>query len=165
MKGLQQKDSFGDLIRSSVPFYTGRYGYKLRLLLQEIQPVDIPFGNLLHYSDRFADLPSFYFKRYKVSLVIMKGEYDAILPWPFDNIVTVTLIDQRENRLTRQNLVERVDPLTSGAVERIQRVFSRPQTEENQKFFVMEILHKTMLERRYVVDDTLFFQVVTERKY
>jgi len=35
----------------------------------------------------------------------MKGEYDALLPWPFNKKVTFTLIDQDEDLLKRKKVV------------------------------------------------------------
>ena len=43
-----------------------------------------------------------------VYIAIMKGEYDAILDWPFKKKVRVTLIDQQEDLVERENVVLRV---------------------------------------------------------
>ena len=39
-----------------------------------------------------------------VTIVLMKGEYDAILPWPFKNKLKITLIDQQEDLVERENI-------------------------------------------------------------
>jgi len=64
----------------SVPFYTDRtesYGYKLKVRIY-------PNG-------RYAS------QNLSVYIVLMKGEYDAILPWPFKTKVKFTLIGQQED--------------------------------------------------------------------
>ena len=60
----------------SDPFYTDRYGYKLQVVVY-------PNGSRLHGWNRYLS----------VAIVTMEGEYDVMLPWPFRNKVTFTLID------------------------------------------------------------------------
>ena len=74
----------------SDPFCTGLYGYKLKVFASpcflECPPNDpqllIRFGN-----------------------VLMEGEYDDILPWPFSRKITFTIIDQNEDLKKRQNYI------------------------------------------------------------
>lgn len=156
----EEDDSLGNLTRSSIPFYTGRNGYKLRLMFQwpETRSYQMRFRSRVLLSPG-----NFSSKNYVVSLVIMKGEYDTILPWPFVNTVTITLIDQQEDPLKRDNLVKRAFPSTNLSI-RNRSPNSRPQGEENERRPVMEICPEKLRTRRYVVDDTLFFQVVAERR-
>ena len=65
-------------------FFTGPNGYKLELCM-------CPHVKNTHIS---------------VYLYILRGKYDAILPWPFRKTVTFTLIDQQENAMHRQNYVK-----------------------------------------------------------
>lgn len=122
----------GKFRRDSVPFYTdrtGSYGYKLKA---RIYPKG--YGPV---SDRLVFF-----------IVAMKGEYDAILPWPFKNKVEVTVIDQQKDPLPRENIT-RVLIQEDG--------FERPVNDEHEVAgFVMsqERLHS----RCYLVDDTLFLQ-------
>ena len=84
----------------------------------------------------------------------MKGEYDATLTWPFDKNFTFTLIDQQENEHNRENIVESttLDPKESS--------FARPVQEENLGWGFREFVsHEKLHKRRYIVDDTIFFQV------
>ena len=76
----------------SVPFYTKRYVYKLKVTFH-------PNG---HISDKNTHL--------SVYIVIMKGEFDAIIAWSFKKKVRVILIDQQENPVERQNVVRRSSP-------------------------------------------------------
>ena len=70
----------------SAPFYTRKYGYKFKL--------DVGLSEVVMNSfDTHSSLTYL-----SVCFVLMKGEYDAILPWPFNEKVTCTLIDQQEKR-------------------------------------------------------------------
>ena len=120
----------------SDPFYTDSYGYKLKVLLN-------PNGCW----------PSGWDTHMSVSIIVMKGEYDAILPWPFRNKVTITLIDQEEDPIKRQDVVYCVVPMK-------ERNFARPQKEENTGYGYPEFVsHEELRSRRYLVEDSLFLQV------
>ena len=69
------------------PFYAGRQGYKLRLCIE-------PDGN---QSKRNRYL--------SVYILLMKGGFDGMLPWPFRQKVTFTLIDQKDQLSSRFNVV------------------------------------------------------------
>ena len=128
-------------VKTSYIFYTEfQYGYKLKLTF------NAPFRGF------FAS------DRHVIALTIMKGEYDGILPWPFNKTVKVTLIDQEEDPLKREHIGWCVDSGTN-AYPLAKRVCSRPQSKENPEHYIMCIATKTLKERRYLVDDTLFFQV------
>uniref|UniRef100_A0A7N5KMN0 TNF receptor-associated factor n=1 Tax=Ailuropoda melanoleuca TaxID=9646 RepID=A0A7N5KMN0_AILME len=75
----------------SQPFYTGYFGYKMcaRVYLN-----GDGMGKGTHLSLFF---------------VIMRGEYDALLPWPFKQKVTLMLMDQGQqaNSVTRSSSSER----------------------------------------------------------
>ena len=62
--------------KESNAFYTGCYGYKLKLKLS-------------------PDSNSGSFKSFKIVVVLIKGEYDDILPWPFSKKITVTIIKSK----------------------------------------------------------------------
>ena len=89
-----------------------------------------------------------------VYLAIMKGDYDAILDWPFKKKVRVTLIDQQEDQVERENVVLRVS-LCDHPVN-----CARPINEGNLSWGHHEFVsHKKLFSRSYLVDDTLFLQV------
>ena len=118
----------------SSPFY--RYGYKCKI---NIRPNGFDSGENTHLS---------------VYLVIMKGEYDATLIWPFYKKFTFTLIDQQENEYNRENIVM---SLTSDPKF---RSFARPVKEENVgRGYHQFVSHEKLQKRRYIVDDTIFVQV------
>ena len=139
-------DGFGEIFRQAMagrnqtinsdPFYTkngtGRYGYKLKV---RISPNDQRTNQL------------------SVFIIVMKGEYDAILPWPFTKKVKFTLIDQQADLDQRRNE-------TAELFEQNISNFARPVRDENRgRGIVNFISHQALFTRRYIVDDTLFLQV------
>ncbi|XP_020612122.1 TNF receptor-associated factor 1-like isoform X1 [Orbicella faveolata] len=121
---------------ASTPFYTERYGYKLRL---SIVPNGDGRGKNTHLS---------------VFIIVMKGEYDTILTWPFKKEVKFTLIDQQEDPVERQNVIRK---LTGNSLK---SNYDRPIGGENKgRGFPEFITHEKLHSRRYILDDTLFLQV------
>ena len=120
----------------SAPFYTECYGYKLRV-------------------DMYPDGYGLNNEYLSVCIHVMKGEYDAILPWPFNRIVKFTLIDQQEDPDKRENVTHKVIPDNNPSC------YARPKKEENPSGHgdATFISHKKLNSRRYIVDDTLFLQV------
>ena len=85
---IRKTKTDGKSFEDSVPFYTDRTRsseYKLKTRIY-------PNGNWRFY------------RQLVVCIVVMNFEYDAILPWPFKNKVKVTLIDQQEDPLKRENI-------------------------------------------------------------
>lgn len=118
------------------PFLTGTYGYKLKV---KIYPNGCGSSRNTHLS---------------VFIVVMKGEYDAILPWPFEKKVKFTLIDQHEDSVERVNVSHWFR--SSNALKH----FARPVSEESTgRGFSTFIFHEKLFSRCFVVDDTLFLQV------
>ena len=131
LKFREAKNEVKEIVESD-PFY--RYGYKLKLRLH-------PNGN-----KKKAHL--------SIYITVMKGEYDAILPWPFKTKVKFTLIDQQKDSVERKNVTKQF--ITSDLLEN----FARPTREENPgRGFVEFISHEKLHSRRYLVDDTLFLLV------
>ena len=136
--------SFSELLRKaesgeqtdlySSPFY--RYGYKCKL---NSNPNGYGDGENTHLS---------------IFIIVMKGEYDATLTWPFNKNVTFTLIDQQEDANERENIGYCLKAKPSSTS------YARPVEDENvargsPKF----VSHEKLQERRYIVDDTIFIQV------
>ena len=131
---LTKAKSGEQTILLSSQFY--RYGYKCKI---GIYPNGFSCGENTHLT---------------VFLVIMKGEYDATLTWPFEKKFTFTLIDQQENEHNRENIVESItpDPKRSS--------FARPVKEANICCGLGNFVsHEKLQERRYIADDTIFVQV------
>ncbi|CAM4538769.1 TNF receptor-associated factor 5 isoform X1 [Caretta caretta] len=122
----------------SQPFYTSRCGYRLcaRAYLNGDGS-----GKGTHVSLYF---------------VVMRGEFDSLLPWPFKQKVTLMLLDQsgKKNHIVE---VFRADPNSSS--------FKRPDGEMNIASGCPRFVAHTVLENAkntYVKDDTLFLKVVVD---
>uniref|UniRef100_A0A8C2QY08 TNF receptor-associated factor n=1 Tax=Capra hircus TaxID=9925 RepID=A0A8C2QY08_CAPHI len=118
-------------------FYTAKYGYKLCLRLYLNGDGT---GKRTHLS---------------LFIVIMRGEYDALLPWPFRNKVTFMLLDQNN----REHAIDAFRPDLHSAS------FQRPQSETNVAsgcplFFPLNKLQSP--KHAYVKDDTMFLKCVVE---
>jgi len=124
----------------SAPFYTRKYGYKFKITLS---PETL---------NRF--LP-FLCYQLRVNFVLMKGEYDAILPWPFNEKVTFTLIDQQKNQNDRENIVNFLPANPDNDLWK-----RKPVSDENEPSSLDNFVSLIKLrERRFIVDDTIFIQV------
>ncbi|NXH94794.1 TRAF2 factor, partial [Pachycephala philippinensis] len=121
----------------SPAFYTAKYGYKvcLRVYLNGDGT-----GKGTHMSLFF---------------VVMKGDYDALLPWPFRHKVTFMLLDQNN----REHVIDAFRPdLTSAS-------FQRPVNEMNVASGCPMFLPLAKLQspkHAYVKEDTLFLKCIIE---
>ena len=116
----------------SLPFYTHKYGYKMCLRLY---PLGDGMGKNTHISLFF---------------VVMKGEYDNLLPWPFANGVSLTLINQSGG----PDITDTFKPDSKSSS------FQRPKTEMNvasgcPRFIPLDDLHRN----GFIKDDTIFIRV------
>lgn len=109
----------------SAPFYTSRYGYKVCLKL-------IINGSGLEFI-----------------LLVMKGEYDAILPWPFKQKVMLMLLDQGR---ASNNMIMPFE---------LEQNSQRPRSETNTAFRCPLCIGIHILgNSSYVKDDTLFIRCI-----
>jgi len=119
----------------SPPFYTEADGYKMCLSVYLDGNGD---GHKTHIS---------------VFFIVMKGEYDAVLPWPFDYKVIITLVNQDSSE----------DSVTHSFEAKPTEHFQRPQTSMNKasgfpKFAKLSVLG----DLGYVKDDTMFIKAMVE---
>ena len=128
----------------SAPFYTGRYGYKL---CARVYPNGDGIGQGSHMS---------------VFLAVMKGDYDALLPWPFQRKVTIELINQDAGlRPDARHIRESFKPdLYSDS-------FTRPKFNMNPasgvpRFIPLEAL-LTRQRESFLKDDTLFIRITIDK--
>ncbi|XP_030636485.1 TNF receptor-associated factor 3 [Chanos chanos] len=120
----------------SQPFYTGYFGYKMcaRVYLN-----GDGMGKGTHLSLFF---------------VVMRGEYDALLPWPFKQKVTLMLMDQGPSRKHLGDAFK-PDPNSSS--------FRRPVAEMNIASGCPLFVAQTVLENgTYIKDDTIFIKVTVD---
>ncbi|KAI1896916.1 hypothetical protein AGOR_G00099800 [Albula goreensis] len=120
----------------STPFYTSRSGYKLsaRAYLNGDGP-----GRGTHLS---------------LYLVMMRGDFDSLLPWPFRQAVTLTVLDQSG---ARDDISDFFRPDTASSS------FQRPTSEMNvASGFPCFVSHGNLESPKnaaYVKDDTLFIKI------
>ena len=120
----------------SLPFYTGRYGYKMCLRLY-ILGDGIGKNNYM----------SLFF-------VIMRGEFDNILPWPFSHKVTFRLINQAGGRDVVDTF--QPDPMSSS--------FRKPKSDMNIASGCPRFVsHQDLKNSGFVIDDTIFIKCVVDR--
>ncbi|CAF0769037.1 unnamed protein product [Didymodactylos carnosus] len=120
----------------SPPFYSSPAGYKMRMRLY------------LHGDGNAS--------RTHMSLffVLMRGDFDSILKWPFNYKVTFCLFDQSGQN---QHIIDSFIPDTKS------NSFQRPHSEMNiaseiSKVFPLSIIQQD--DSRYVRDDTMFIKVI-----
>ncbi|EDO49464.1 predicted protein [Nematostella vectensis] len=119
----------------SPPFYVGRYGYKA---CARVYPNGDGMGKGSHLSLFF---------------VLMRGEFDALLPWPFRQKVTFKLLDQ--DRVHDIGDTFRPDPTSSS--------FKRPTSNMNiASGCPLFISHTNLQTRAYVRDDTMFIKIAVD---
>ena len=120
----------------SIPFYTSRHGYKMcaRVYLN-----GDGMGKGTHLS--------FFF-------VVMKGPFDALLPWPFKQKVTLTIINQSGKKHVTDTF--RPDPQSSS--------FQRPSVKEMNVASGCPIFirQEHVLNGRFVKDDCIFLRVTVD---
>jgi len=119
----------------SQPFFTSRYGYKMctRVYLN-----GDGMGKNTHLSLFF---------------VVMRGEYDAMLQWPFEQKVTLMLLDQGPARNHLSDTF-RPDPTSSS--------FKKPTSDMNIASGCPLFVAHNVIENpseSYIKDDTIFVKV------
>ncbi len=88
---------------------------------------------------------------------ILKGEYDALLAWPFAHNVHVTLLDQSDNVADRRDVQLAVRPsnLADNAP-----FLARPQHERNASFGAQKFVDLALFELiSYVKDDAMLIKL------
>lgn len=119
----------------SPPFYVGRFGYKV---CARLYPNGDGNGKGTHMS---------------MFLVIMRGEYDALLPWPFIQKVHFRLLDQDRIR----DLFDAFRPDPSCAS------FKRPTSDMNVASGCPTFIsHTEVRQGGYVRDDAMFIKVTVD---
>ena len=119
----------------SPPFYVGRFGYKV---CTRMYPNGDGIGKGTHMSMFF---------------VVMRGEYDALLPWPFIQKVHFRLIDQDRIRDTYDAF--RPEPNSSS--------FKRPTSDMNIASGCPTFISQSELRQGgFIRNDTMFVKVTVD---
>lgn len=119
----------------SLPFYTGRYGYKMCLRLYILGD---GIGKGTHMSLFF---------------VLMRGEFDNILQWPFTHKVSFRLINQTGGCDIVYTF--QPDPMSSS--------FKKPETDMNIAVGCPQFVsHDVLFRGGYIFEDMIFIRCSTE---
>jgi len=122
----------------SPPFYVGRFGYKV---CARLYPNGDGNGKGTHMS---------------IFFVIMKGEYDALLPWPFNQKVHFRLLDQ--DKIHDVLDAFRPDPNCAS--------FKMPTSDMNAASGCPTFVsHSELRQGGFVRDDTMFIKVTVDMAY
>ena len=116
-------------------FYTSQFGYKM---CARIYMNGDGFGKNTHISLFF---------------VVMKGEHDALLPWPFQKKITMMLLDQNNG----EHMIDafRSDPESSS--------FQRPKNNMNvASGSPLFMPLNGLTNRTYVKDDAMFIKIIVD---
>ena len=116
----------------SLPFYTGRYGFKMCLRLYILGD---GIGKNTHMSLFF---------------VIVRGEFDSILQWPFTHKVTFKLINQTGGR----DIIDtfQPDPMNSS--------FRKPKSDMNiASGCPCFVSHNELKSGGFIVEDTVLIEM------
>ncbi|XP_074632134.1 TNF receptor-associated factor 3-like [Acropora palmata] len=114
------------------PFYVGRFGYKV---CARLYPNGDGMGKGTHVS---------------VFFVIMRGEHDALLPWPFTQKVHFRIIDQDRIRDASDAFRPNADSSS----------FKKPRSDMNIASGCPTLLSHADLQRGgYVKNDTMFVRI------
>ena len=119
----------------SPPFYTGRNGYKMciRAYLNGDGT-----GEGTHLS---------------IFFVLMRGEYDPLLQWPFEHKVSLILVDQNQ----KKHLVQTFKPNIQSSS------FQRPKSDMNVASGCPEFAKLSVLDDpNYVKDDVMYIKAVID---
>ena len=134
---LRKRDAFEGRITSiySPPFYSGRNGYKMciRAYLN---------GDGIGFKTHLS-----------VFFVLMKGEYDPLLKWPFENKVSLILVDQSLHK----HVVQTFKPIAESSS------FQRPHQDMNVASGCPQFAELSVLENNnYVKDDVMFLKCIVD---
>ncbi|KAL5016199.1 hypothetical protein ScPMuIL_006852 [Solemya velum] len=122
----------------SPPFLTARHGYKMVMTI-------CPYGDGKARG-----------KFLSVFICVCRGEFDALLSWPFNLDVSITLIDQCQDPAARRNTTFTIKPNTC----KDNKVFlGRPVGERNASFGAQRFLELEKVNSLdYVRDNVVFIK-------
>ena len=133
----RKRDAIDGRITSlySPPFYSGRNGYKM-CIRAHLNGDGI--GLYTHFS---------------VFFILMRGEYDPLLKWPFERKVSLILVDQNRH----QHIVQTFKPSPESSS------FQKPCSEMNVASGCPQFAKLSVLdEGNYVKNDILFLRCIVD---
>ena len=133
----RKRDALEERITSiySPPFYTGRNGYKM-CIRAYLNGDGIGLGTYL-----------------SIFFVLMKGEYDPLLKWPFENKVSLILVDQNH----RKHIVQTFKPTPESSS------FQRPRADMNVASGCPQFSKLSVLDdKNYVKEDVMYIKCIVD---
>ena len=133
----RKEDAIDGLTTSiySPPFYTGRNGYKMCV---KAYLNGYGRGNTTHLS---------------LFIVLMKGEHDAHLRWPFNQRVSLTLLDQTR----RKHITQRFNPKPKSSS------FQQPSSDMNVASGFPRFASNSIFNNEdYVCDDVMYIKCTVD---
>lgn len=116
-------------------FFTGRWGYKM------IACVKLN-GDYAAENTHLS-----------VYVIICKSRCDSLLPWPFNQKVTVSLLDQKENFSVREDIAKPLVPDHS-------ECWQRPKTLRNIGVGIWKFVsHELIWNHGYLKDDAIMLKI------
>lgn len=102
-------------------------------------------------------------KSLSVFVCVCKGDYDALLEWPFKHKIKFTLIDQNPEETKRRNISHVVQP---NICKENMSFLGRPKLERNSSFGAQKFVELELLPTRYYTkDDCVFIKVDVDSKH
>ncbi|XP_075246294.1 TNF receptor-associated factor 4-like [Convolutriloba macropyga] len=150
IEGVQEKvrqaKSNEKVTQYSKQFYSGPHGYKLIAATC--------FNGTGGGAGQF--LPIYIF--------VCKGEYDALLPWPFKAELTLTLMDVRPDFDAREDITYTFKPDPDDPT--MKEALLRPNKDRNPYFGVNRFapLEVVRPQSNYIENDVMFIQVVVSQE-
>ena len=127
----------------SPPFYTSPCGYKFKVVL-------FPYGN---GSGEGSHL-SMYIR-------LLPGDYDALLKWPFEGEITLTLLDQSKDTGQRRHITQSFSPDPNW------KSFQRPTKSSTTLGFgyPQYVSHRGLESSDYAKENCLFIKATVDCKH
>jgi hypothetical protein len=92
-----------------------------------------------------------------IYLILMKGDRDGTLPWPFAKRFTFIIVDQQDDLSQRENIESIFVP--AGEV-----AFNRPRQRENEGYGYKDFVkHSTLRTRQYIRDHAVYIEIVVDQ--
>jgi hypothetical protein len=93
---------------------------------------------------------------------LVKGEFDALLPWPFALQLSITLLDQNKNPTKRNDHIQQLRP--NACVENMP-FLKRPLGDRNPAFGLVRFIElEKFNEAEYVKNNALYIRVKVDSK-
>ncbi|CAO4371632.1 unnamed protein product [Caenorhabditis nigoni] len=98
-------------------------------------------------------------KSISLYVLLLKGEFDPTLEWPFNRTIKISLLDQNPRPEDRVNITYVIDPRKLKANEKF---LARPRGERNAAFGSQSFCSLAILQN-YVKDDTIYVRIDVDR--